>query len=82
MMITLRFIDLKLILSAMQYHQNTDEGIVLTMANQDPEGLLIFAFRPLSGKQKIKQVLCVLSVFAVKINIKTAPFRESSRHPF
>ena len=48
---------------------------------------MIFAFRPLpaialaqasqaglSEKQKIKQVLSVLSVSAVKMNIKTAPF--------
>jgi len=37
-----------------------------------PEGLLIFAFRPLSGKKKIKQILCVLGVSAVKISLKTA----------
>jgi hypothetical protein len=54
--------------------------------------LLIFAFRPLpaialaqasqaglSGKQKIKQVLSVLSVSALKMNIKTAPFQGVHR---
>jgi hypothetical protein len=40
------------------------------VASQCPVGFLIFAFRPLSGKQKIKQILCVLSVSAVKTNIK------------
>jgi hypothetical protein len=29
--------------------------------------MLIFAFRPLSGKQKMNQALCVLSASAVKM---------------
>jgi hypothetical protein len=39
-------------------------------------------FSGASGKQKIKQVLCVLSVSAVKMNIKIAPFSGFSKPPF
>ena len=37
------------------------------MAAYRPAGLPVYAFRPLSGKHKMKHELCVLGVFAVKI---------------
>jgi hypothetical protein len=39
-------------LSALIYDQTVYGGILFTLASWRPKGLLIFAFRPLSGKQK------------------------------
>ena len=42
---------------------------------ESPAGLVVFAFRPLSGKQKILKKLYVLSVSAVSKNINRPPFK-------
>ena len=46
-----------------------------------PRRVASFCFPPSQRKaKKIKQVLCVLSVFALKINIRTSPFRGGIWH--